>query len=131
MRVVVCGGRKYSNTYAVMRELDALHEQTPITELMEGGAQGADALAMHWAMSRPEIRHHQCRADWGDLSYPDAVIRTRPDGSQYDARAGHRRNAMMVAWKPDLLVAFPGGGGTADMIRQAEIAGIKIIRAGR
>ena len=31
--------------------------------------------------------------------------------------------------KPDLVVAFEGGRGTADMVRQAEAAGVRVFRA--
>jgi len=33
----------------------------------------------------------------------------------------------MLEWGPDLVIAFPGGRGTADMVRQARIAGVKVI----
>jgi hypothetical protein len=33
---------------------------------------------------------------------------------------------MIREGKPDLVVAFPGGHETADMVRQAKSAGIKI-----
>jgi hypothetical protein len=33
---------------------------------------------------------------------------------------------MLVYGKPQLVVAFPGGGGTANMVEQAEAAGVKV-----
>jgi predicted Rossmann-fold nucleotide-binding protein len=33
----------------------------------------------------------------------------------------------MMEWKPDLVVAFPGGSGTADMVSRARGAGIEVI----
>lgn len=35
---------------------------------------------------------------------------------------------MIDEGKPDLVVAFPGGRGTADMVNKALAAGIKVIR---
>jgi predicted polyphosphate/ATP-dependent NAD kinase len=33
-----------------------------------------------------------------------------------------------LTWKPDLVVAFPGGDGTADMVWRAEAAGVPVQR---
>jgi predicted Rossmann-fold nucleotide-binding protein len=42
--------------------------------------------------------------------------------------AGFIRNQQMLnEGKPDLMIAFPGGKGTADMIEKAIKAGIKVI----
>lgn len=127
MRLLVCGGRDYVNTVMVYRTLDALHRRTPVTEFIQGGAKGADRIAKEWAMTKVEIIRWECKAAWLDLSHPDAVIKVRADGTKYDAKAGHRRNARMLEWKPDLVVAFPGGGGTADMVRQARAANVQVI----
>lgn len=129
MRILVCGGRDYRNAAFVWRTLDDIHGQRPIAALIQGGATGADKLAKEWAMTKPEVERYESRAKWDDLSHPDAVIRARADGSKYDAKAGHRRNAHMLTWKPDMIVAFPGGSGTADMIDQARKAGVTVYHA--
>lgn len=41
--------------------------------------------------------------------------------------AGHIRNWQLVSGA-DLLIAFPGGSGTADCIRRAEAAGVPVLR---
>ncbi len=47
---------------------------------------------------------------------------------KYGKAAGPIRNARMLAeGKPDLVVAFPGGRGTADMLRRVREAGIEVI----
>jgi predicted Rossmann-fold nucleotide-binding protein len=127
MRVVVCGGRHYRNAEFVFRKLNELHAEKHFRDLMQGGATGADSLARDWALTKPEIVMWVVRADWTDLSHPDAVIRVRQNGTKYDAKAGHRRNRKMLAWLPDLVVAFPGGKGTADMVEQARAADVKVI----
>ena len=49
-------------------------------------------------------------------------------GKSYDANAGPRRNARMLAeGKPDLVVAFPGGRGTADMVSKARAAKVEVM----
>lgn len=125
--LLVCGGRDYRNGALVFTTLDALHAEHQFRDFMQGGATGADALAREWAMTKPEIVRWECKAAWLDLSHPDAVIRTRADGTQYDAKAGHRRNTRMLAWLPDLVVAFPGGDGTKDMVRQARAANVQVM----
>lgn len=114
MRVLVCGGRDYANLSAVHHALTALHTKRGITALIEGGAAGADRLAREWA-KRNHIPVETFEADW------------KADGK----RAGPWRNYRMIRdGKPDGVVAFPGGLGTADMIRQAETAGLKVWRTG-
>jgi hypothetical protein len=34
---------------------------------------------------------------------------------------------MLDMEKPDLVVAFPGGRGTADMVRRAKAAGVRVV----
>jgi hypothetical protein len=34
---------------------------------------------------------------------------------------------MLEEGKPDVVVALPGGRGTADMVRRAKDAGVKVI----
>jgi len=44
-------------------------------------------------------------------------------------KAGPLRNQRMIdEGRPDLVVAFPGGKGTADMVRRAEAAGVKVLK---
>lgn len=43
--------------------------------------------------------------------------------------AGPMRNKQMLEeGKPDLVVAFPGGAGTENMVKQAKAAGIRVLR---
>jgi hypothetical protein len=107
MRVLVCGGRHYSDALGVFRVLDALPDG-PLT-IINGGAPGADALARRWA-ERSHVEVRTFPADW-------SVGRS----------AGPRRNQRMIdEGMPDLVIAFPGGRGTADMVRRARAAGIRV-----
>jgi predicted Rossmann-fold nucleotide-binding protein len=38
-----------------------------------------------------------------------------------------RNQRMIDEGKPDLVVAFPGGSGTADMVRRAKRASIEVM----
>ena len=110
MRVLVCGGRDYSNISAVRHALCALHAKRGITLLIEGGALGADRLAREWAIAS-SVPHQTFNADW----------------TAHGKAAGPMRNDRMIAeGKPDGVVAFPGGRGTSDMIGKARSAGVKV-----
>lgn len=111
MRVIVCGGRNFRSPAQVFDHLDRLHAVFRFTELMQGGATGVDTMARDWAATRPEIKRYVCRADW----------------KTHGRAAGPIRNAKMLEWKPDLVVAFPGGPGTSNMVTQAKAAGVKTI----
>ena len=67
-------------------------------------------------------------AEWDNVDRPCAVTRYHPDGKPYDVLAGFVRNQRMIdEGKPDLCVAFPGGDGTADMVKRARAAGIEVL----
>lgn len=108
MKVLVCGGRDFRDWALLRKVLDDLHETSPITEIIEGGARGADALAGKWAKER-NIPLRVFPANW----------------DKYGGDAGPIRNLQMLEeGKPDFVVAFPGSGGTANMVGQARRAGI-------
>lgn len=107
MRVLVCGGRNFDNWKSVHRELVGIGP----TVIIQGGARGADALAAKWA------DHNGVPL----VTYPALWSRGR--------KAGPERNAFMLNdSRPDLLVAFPGGHGTSDMVSRAIKAGVRVIQ---
>lgn len=108
MRVLVCGGRNYADLDTAHNWLDALHLASPISCVIDGGASGADRLGFEWAHCNG-ITTQTYKADW----------------TKHGRAAGPIRNQQMIdEGKPDMVVAFPGGKGTADMIRRAKAAGI-------
>lgn len=119
MKVLVCGGRDGNDRRLVDFVLNHLNKDGDIKLVVQGGATGYDRLARDWAF-RNGVPQKEYKADWANLNQPDAMIRTRKDGVKYDARAGSRRNQKMLdEEKPDLVVAFPGGFGTGDMVRRS------------
>ena len=109
MRVLVTGGRDFTNAALMAWVLwDVQVTLGPITEIIHGDATGADHLAGNWAFDS-RIPSTCEQADWNQ----------GPQG-------GPERNARMVAMNPDLVVAFPGGTGTADCVRKAKAAGIEV-----
>ena len=66
MRVLVCGGRDFSDPGFLNNTLDALHQKHGFTLLIEGDARGADRLASEWAGAHG-IEHVKYHADWENL----------------------------------------------------------------
>jgi hypothetical protein len=109
MRVLVCGGRDFTDMALLSRILNTFHAFAPFAVLIHGDASGADALAGQWA------RQHGVEV----AAYPTDWQR---DGHS----AGPRRNQrMLTEGKPDLVIAFPTGGpGTRDMIYRAKASDV-------
>jgi predicted Rossmann-fold nucleotide-binding protein len=111
MRVIICGGRSYGDQRAVDGVLDALRSRYGRLTVIQGGANGADRLAREWALKQPSVSLINEPADW----------------KQHGRAAGPTRNQLMIdEHEPDLVIAFPGGRGTADMVRRACRAGIEV-----
>lgn len=56
------------------------------------------------------------------------AVEARPaDWKRFGRAAGVLRNTAMLADRPELVIAFPGGKGTADMVRKAKAAGLEVI----
>lgn len=131
MKIVVYGGRRFGllprmpmsvdqrahyeakarrEVRMLNRYLDDLHEETPISELIEGGATGADTFGKLWARKNGVPVTH-VPADWDG-----------PAGKG----AGFVRNEQMARMKPDVGIECPGGNGTADMTRRLRKHGVEV-----
>ena len=111
MRVLVCGGREYADSATLARTLDALHVRYgDALEIVHGAARGADLMAEAWAKQN-EVPYVGVPARW----------------AKHGKGAGPERNKRMLDYyQPKGVVAFPGGNGTANMIRQAKDAGLNV-----
>ncbi len=107
MRVIVCGGRDFHDYPTVDEALD----RYGVTMIAHGGAPGADACAQTYAeLAGVPVREFPAR--W----------------IEHGKAAGPIRNQEMLdKFKPDAVIAFPGGRGTADMVRRAKAAGVRVI----
>lgn len=133
MRILVCGGRTYGAEIDGKPEEQAQHERhhiyrelydrtapkdptymlpDPEAFIIAGAAKGADSVAIDWAI-----------VNWVPFcEYP-------ADWAHHGRAAGFIRNQTMLDdGKPDVVLAFPGGRGTEDMVRRALRAGVKVIR---
>jgi predicted Rossmann-fold nucleotide-binding protein len=124
LRVLICGGRNFNNKDLVVQTLNALADEFELwappdkygntlplgLTIITGGASGADRLAAEYAA-----------INWtGYREFPANWVK-------HGRAAGPIRNQQMLdKGKPDIVVAFPGGIGTADMTRRAMLAKVPV-----
>lgn len=116
MRVLVCGGRHHVHDEEFIDQtLDrVLAQHGPFDRVMHGGARGVDQMAGTWARKHGIL-------EWDFL----------PEWHHMAEEEGEKRNQYMIATgAPDLVIAFSGGRGTADMIKRAKEAGITVLDIG-
>lgn len=123
IRVLVCGGRDLDPADAwnwleknakdeIANRLDH-HSTFRISVLIHGDARGAD----------------QGGADWGKSEHAQ-VLAYPANWRKHGKAAGPIRNTRMLEeGKPDVVIALPGGRGTANLVSQAVAYGIPVIEA--
>lgn len=111
-KVIVCGGRTFSDKELLFKALTQYKDSNiGMFFVIHGGASGADSLADQWAREN---------------GVPCAVLKAQWD--KYGKKAGHIRNKWMALLKPNLVIAFPGGRGTENMIDTAKLYSIDVER---
>ena len=112
MRVLVCGGRDGQDIDYVENTLNRLlATRGPWERLIHGDARGVDRMAGKWARD-----HHVL--EWDFL----------PEWHRVEAEDGLSRNQRMIeTGAPDLVIAFPGGAGTENMVELAKAANIEVV----
>jgi len=114
VRVLVCGGRDFTDSNFVNFVLDCIHAKKSITLLIHGCARGADSFGEEWAARHDGVTSYGVPADW----------------KKHGTRAGPVRNRLMLELgKPDLVIAFEGGAGTRDMTAAATAAKVRVLFA--
>jgi len=115
--ILVCGGRAFDDYELVERTLVHLSARYTIKLIVHGAARGADTYADKAArclgiQTKP---------------YPIQPEQWRKGGP----KEGPIRNRRMLDENEiDVVVAFPGGDGTANMVEQSELRGIPVRRIG-
>jgi hypothetical protein len=122
MKVLVCGGRDFCEVDQMEYELNFItnpaHGGKWSFDLVTGMADGADTLAYQWAQKHGV----------NTICYP-------ADWKTFGKRAGYLRNKQMLdclleakeEGEDVLVVAFPGGKGTAMMVKLATEAGVEVV----
>lgn len=104
--MLVCGGRDYTDHAKVWAGLDHWCALLGITEIVHGAATGADTLGGEWARMNGLVEL-ACPIEPGE--------------------GGFARNVRMLeTYLPHAVIHFPGGNGTAHMVRIARAAGLRV-----
>lgn len=123
--VILCGGRDHpAFTPPQVAWLDTLHAVQPFAELLIGSDDGADDNGRQWAYTR-EINCVTFWANWTKHGKSAGPIRNGRMLKHIMARSFHVAHDLCAL---ALVIAFPGGRGTADMCRQAMDAGVIVTR---
>lgn len=113
MKILVCGGREFTERHVVFKFLNDFRDfNGEVTTVVTGGAKGADDLAEQWA-------------HWNEIN-----VKVYPaKWKQFPKAAGPIRNREMLMDNPDIayVIAFPGGRGTNNMIEQAKAGKFKVV----
>lgn len=113
-RYLICGGRDFTDRALMDKALTSLILHPEDALVIHGAARGADLMAGDWAREKgvPVETYPITSADW----------------DRYGKAAGAIRNReMLEKGRPDVVLAFPGGNGTANMVRQARTASVVTI----
>lgn len=115
MKAIIAGGRRYVATPRDFYWLSTLLVRYGITEVVSGGANGADAAGERWA-AIVGVPVRRFVANWIDLG----------------RHAGPARNQTMARYVsdngPGMVVLFPGGQGTESMRKIARSFKLPIIK---
>lgn len=115
MRVLICGGRDPSSETCDAVWNWVMENCSAGDVVIHGAARGVDTQAMIAAQTLQNVKHSPFPADWNSHGRSAGPIRNR---------------RMIVEGQPDRVVAFAGGRGTANMIKQAKAAGIPVTVVG-
>lgn len=108
MKTIIAGSRKHTWWKTVYEAVE--QSGFDITEVVSGGAAVVDALGEQWAHTH-SVPCRVFHADW----------------TRYGRSAGPVRNQQMADYADALIAVWDGKSrGTADMIRRAELRGLKV-----
>lgn len=130
MKIIICGDRN-TDDYSILQEA-AKQSGFKITEVVSGGAKGADALGEKYAKDN-KIKLKVFKAEWDNLDVEGAKIKERINPwtkkvEKYNASAGFNRNSDMVNYADAVIALQPDGdtSGTQDTIKKSKEKGIPV-----
>jgi len=102
---LICGGRDFTDQAMFDDAMNKLIEMWGLpARIVHGAATGADAMADRWGRR-----------------YVIDVVRVPAEWGRHDLFAGPKRNqTMLFQYRPNRVIGFPGGKGTANMIGLAK-----------
>ena len=114
LRVLVCGGRYFSDVEFLYDCLDIVHFRRGILCVIHGACHlgGADKLAGQWAKDNGVAVEE----------YPVELLKDGP----WPAAGSKRNTRMLRLSNPNCGIAFQGGHGTADMVEKMRAKNLKV-----
>lgn len=114
--ILVTGGREHSDPNAIHALVSRTLTEVAPAMVINGAAAGVDRWASLWCQHEPA---------------QEVACPVHKSGWHFHGKAaGSIRNGLMVAMCKALggsVLAFPGGRGTADCVRQARAAGLEVV----
>jgi hypothetical protein len=130
MKVAIIGSRTFDNKNRLFIEMKLFRQvltsfkKPDITEIVSGGAQGADKLAEEYA-NEMKLKLKVFKADWTDFAEP-CRIKTGPQG-EYNALAGFNRNTKIIEYCDQVIAFWDGKSpGTKDSLDKSVKLGKKV-----
>lgn len=123
-KILVCGGRNAHPAKAYYHVREKLNYLTNhISEYYEDGNW---LPADIWIITGGADGYDRAAYDWGVVNW--CMVTEHPaNWKEHGRAAGPIRNQYMLDTHDiELVVAFPGGRGTADMVRRARKAGVPV-----
>ena len=116
MKVIIAGSRNVDNYMLIEAAVLQSDFYTEITEVVSGGAKGADRLGELYARNN-NIEVKTFIPDWNDIDAPGAVVKKNRWGKKYNSKAGFDRNEKMGEYADALIAIWDGkSAGTKSMI---------------
>lgn len=110
-RVLVCGGRDFARPDLLIPVLQWVARFVGIQVVMHGGATGADQIASDWC-HHAGVVENVYEAYWA---------------AQGKSAGPLRNQRMLEQGSPTVVIACPGGRGTADMVRRARARSVPVV----
>lgn len=100
-------------------------------KVVSGGARGVDTVAIDWAVSN-YCQYREYHADWKRHKNAAGPIRNQLIIDSEVPKAGYDENYKTIIDDAERIknihvIAFPGGKGTADMVRRSKARGLHVI----
>lgn len=108
-KVIIAGGRDFNSPAMLEYEMEIISRRINITEVVCGGAVGADHIGSRWAINNdiPVVCFY---ADW----------------QKHGRAAGPIRNREMAEYADALVAFWDGLRGTLNMIHTADRLGLQV-----
>lgn len=118
--IVVSGSKSFFNLPMMVNTMDYIIKGLKDVEvtIREGGSKGTGKLAKEYAEHR-SIKLDEVTVDWDNLNVYPCIVKTRHDGSRYNAMAGLICNEMMISKEDVGLVVMFCVNGSSE-IRDAK-----------